>query len=372
MPEIMRILSRDAFARVLAEARAHTDQLRPAEWPLLAQVAEQLAFMAKATRRGRVPSDAECQRTTLGPLAAQNLESYDRDYADSLEELDYTFRRYEQLPPGPPVRRRGILQVWSGRHAFNKIVLELGVPRTISTIGAPLQPPFAPGVPHVHLLWDGVAVHVRAGGQHRLTIGGQPAWYGELAHRGWMTAGATTFRFLVEDRTPPPRQVEPGPARIAALAAFEPRCAAGSLYAVIDAARSARALQLLEESVDQYASLYDGEAGRVFDAVAPHVAHLREDSWLLERLVTEGWGEAWGIFVESAAGFDAVRRHLRKFLRVEVDGEPRPVFFRFYDPRVLGRFAEVITPDQRGELLAGMDAFIYEDDERRPQRLTLA
>ena len=158
----------------------------------------------------------------------------------------------------------------------------------------------------------------------------------------------------------------PTPASDAALAELRPRRDAGHLYAVIDAARSERALQLVEESVDPYASLYDGEAGRVFDDVAPYLVHFQRDSLLLERLVREGWGDAWGIFLESRASFDAVRRHLRQFLMVEVEGEPHRLFFRFYDPRVLKTFAEVITPEQRGEFMKQVEALLYEaDDELR-------
>lgn len=211
-----------------------------------------------------------------------------------------------------------------------------------------------------------MCAHVHAVGRHRLTVNGRPAWYGEFANRGWMTAGNTTFRFLAEDRTPPPKPVPspPPPAIDAALAELVPRCEAGRLYAVIDAARSPRALQLLEESVDAYASLYDGEAGRAHDDVAPYLVHLRGDSWLLERLVGEGHGEAWGLYIVSDRDFEAVRRHLRQFLMVEAEGEARRLFFRFYDPRVLATFAEVISPEQRSEFTKGLECLLYEQDGR--------
>ncbi|MFY0539101.1 DUF4123 domain-containing protein [Nannocystis pusilla] len=132
---------------------------------------------------------------------------------------------------------------------------------------------------------------------------------------------------------PRPRAHRPSAAAVAALTELERGRDTGNLYAIIDAARSDRALQLVEESIDPYASLYDGELGRAFDDIAPYLVHLQPSSRLLERLVTEGWGDAWGIYVESGAGFDKVRRHFRQFLKVEVEGEARPMFFRFYDPR---------------------------------------
>jgi hypothetical protein len=151
--------------------------------------------------------------------------------------------------------------------------------------------------------------------------------------------------------------------RAAALAELRPRCDAGVLYAVLDAARSARVVTLLEESVDAYASLYDGEQGRAYDDIAPYLVKLRRDSALLERLVAEGWTDAWGLYVASTADFDAVRRHLRRFLRVEVEDDPRRLLFRYYDPRVLRGFLESSTPEQRAELLAGQEAILFEHED---------
>lgn len=385
MPAPMRIVSRDAFAEVLREATTRTLALDPSRWDLLRTIQAQLAFMAQATTEGRLPNADERSRTTIGPLAARNLEEMDPIYADRLEELDYTFRRYHLLPAGPAMQRRAVLQLWSGPEAFRKLVLAPGDARTVGSASPDAQrpdsaspevrhtdtpppfqvraePPLAPA--HFEVLWDGVVAHVRALGPDKITLDGLPALHGELAHRGWMTAGRTAFRFIVEARTPasPPRP--PSAASIAALTTLAPLRGAGTLYAVIDAARSARALELVEESVDTYASLYDGERGRAFDDVAPYLVQLDRDSGLLERLVHEGWGEAWGIYLTSRASFETVRRHLRQFLMVEAEGEPHRLFFRFYDPRVLRAFAEMITPEQHRDFMAQLDTMLYESPEQ--------
>lgn len=371
MTDLMRIVSRDAFAAALVEARQRVQRLDPPSWPVLRQIDDQLEYIARATAGGRVPHEEDRAKTNIGLLAARNLEQLDPELADLLQELDYTFHRYPLLPKGPPVRRRGVLQVWSGRESYRKLILEPGVQRIVGTADADLVVHAEPGgAAQFAIVWDGVSAHVRALGRQRLTVDGKPAWYGEMANRGWMTAGDTTFRFLVEDRTPPPAPVEPSPAAQAALAALQPRRDAGTLYAVIDAARSERALLLLEESVDAYASLYDGEQGRAFDDVAPYLVHLRRDSGLLDRLVGEGWGDAWGIALDSRAGFDGLRRHLRRFLMVEVEGEPSRMFFRFYDPRVMRTFADVITPEQRADLLKEIDAVLFEGESGELRTLT--
>ncbi len=47
---------------------------------------------------------------------------------------------------------------------------------------------------------------------------------------------------------------------------------------------------------------------------------------------------------------------------VELEGESRRVYFRFYDPRVMQTFADAITPEQRAELLQVLDAIHFEGD----------
>jgi hypothetical protein len=143
------------------------------------------------------------------------------------------------------------LQVWTGRESFRKLIFEPGVARTVGSADADFVVHGEPaGAPHFQLVWDGVCAHVQAIDPHPITIGGEPVWYGEMANGAWMTAGETTFRFLVEDRSPPLAPVAPTPASEAALAALTPRRDAGILYVILDAARSARALQLACESVD--------------------------------------------------------------------------------------------------------------------------
>ncbi|MBA3544994.1 MAG: DUF4123 domain-containing protein [Nannocystis sp.] len=364
MTDTMRIVSRDAFAEVLAEAVAHTAQLSAIGHPAAASIAAQLEHMARTTARGRVPADDERTGINLGPLAVRNFEQTDPEFADSLAELDYTFRRYPLLPEGAPIRRRGILQVWSGGDSFHKIILDPGLVRTVGTGNADfVVNPDPGGSPHFQIVWDGVVATVLSQGNHVMTVQGLAAWMGELANGGWMTAEATTFRFFVEDRTPQPKPVAPERLREAALAELRPRRDAGTLYAVLDAARSGRVVTLLAESVDPYASLYDGEQGRAYDDIAPYLVKLRRDSALLERLIAEGWTDAWGLYIASGADFDAVRRHLRNFLRVEVEGDPRRLLFRYYDPRVLRDFLGLSTPEQRAALLAGQDAIVFEYED---------
>jgi hypothetical protein len=140
------------------------------------------------------------------------------------------------------------------------------------------------------------------------------------------------------------------------------------LFAILDAARSERICVLLRESIDASCSLYDGLTAITMAEVAPYVVSLSSGSRLLEHLVMEGFGDAWGIY---ATGLDltlkSVRAHLRTLLfveaEVEAETEAEPMYFRFYDPRVLRVFAEVRTPRQEEQLLGPIASFLCEGED---------
>ncbi|MBI4703213.1 MAG: DUF4123 domain-containing protein [Deltaproteobacteria bacterium] len=267
----------------------------------------------------------------------------------------------------------GILQVFYGPSAFRKIVLEPGNVRCVGRghrADVVLAQDKGLAGRHFEVAWNGRAARVRdLGSPSGIALGGQPARSGELRHRGWMSAGGSTFRFFVEGFTPAPEPVAASPQQDGVLAELAAPCERGELYAVLDAARAERILQLAEEAVDDHASLYEGAPGRALDDVAPYLVHFLPGSGLLGRLVREGWGRAWGIYLASAASPKLVRRHLRRFLIVEAEPQRERLYFRFYDPRVLCRFAALCTVRQKSELVAGLDAVWFEDESGKLCRL---
>ncbi|HSO00456.1 MAG TPA: DUF4123 domain-containing protein [Candidatus Nanopelagicales bacterium] len=196
----------------------------------------------------------------------------------------------------------------------------------------------------------------------------------EVEHGGWIRAGGTDFMVYVEGRTPPPREDPadiPGRLRFhearrqrsaeAALRELRAEAASAPLYAVLDAARGARILELVRESVEPHRSLYEGAPGEPLEDVAPYlVGPFAPDSRLLDRLVMEGWGKRWGIYCTTPRAFRELRRHLRRFLVVEVDDTGERLYFRFFDPRVLGRFLPTCSPRQEEELFGEIRAFFVE------------
>ena len=133
---------------------------------------------------------------------------------------------------------------------------------------------------------------------------------------------------------------------------------------MLDAARDERVLTLLQESIDEYRSLYEGPQGTALESVAPYLVQLQKDSRLLGALVQEGWGNHWGIYFTSSASFIEVRRHLRKFLMIELEGDPGRFYFRFYDPRVLHSFLPTCSAEQRKDFFGPIARLFYETREK--------
>jgi pSer/pThr/pTyr-binding forkhead associated (FHA) protein len=93
------------------------------------------------------------------------------------------------------------------------------------------------------------------------------------------------------------------------------------LYAILDAARDPVILaRLLLDCKEEYQSLYEGDEGVKLAAFAPYLVALPPGSAFLETIVRDGWGKSWGVYLSCDRPFQEVRRHLRHFLMVQLEG----------------------------------------------------
>jgi hypothetical protein len=216
---------------------------------------------------------------------------------------------------------------------------------------------------HFELAWDGATCTLKDLESARGTRLGGKRIEGTVTapHGAWIQAGDTSFSVYVEAWTPA-RVTSPVPERAAeALSVLRPQV--GHLYAVLDAAQDRRVRQLCHESVDETRSLYEGAKGEGLADVAPYLVRFEEGSELLARVIEEGWGRSWGVFLTSRAPFKAVRRQLRRFLIVEGEASRQRLYFRYYDPRVLRAFMPLATVRQKDEIFADViDAFVAEGE----------
>ena len=89
------------------------------------------------------------------------------------------------------------------------------------------------------------------------------------------------------------------------------------LFALLDAARDPKILEILRTSGEHYLSLYEGPQSDELADWAPYLVALSARSSLAKILVSEGWGQSWGVFLTCSLPFAEVRKHFRRFLLVK-------------------------------------------------------
>jgi hypothetical protein len=229
---------------------------------------------------------------------------------------------------------------------------------------------------HLELSWDGARCHFRDLKSASGTVrnGEEGLTEGDLANGDWLKVGETVLTVHLEGATPARDPADEDDEALAAqrraravsaeaaLQTLEHEAAKAPLYAVVDAARDRRILELCRESVEEHRSLYDGVEGETMAHVAPYLIRLPAGSRLLGALVREGWGSRWGVYLTSPLPFTEVRRHLRRFLMVELEESGDRMYFRFYDPRTLMTFIPSCSPRQAQEFFGSASAFFFEGE----------
>lgn len=202
-------------------------------------------------------------------------------------------------------------------------------------------------------------------------VAGRTAFSVSLVVEGGAVVEAPTV--VPPSAPPPPEPIEAEPAPAAPAVSAPVAVDAGRvvaflhrqrepLYALLDAARDPNVLELLRPSGAEHQSLYEGFKGELLADFAPYLVRLAANSPFLETLAREGWGRAWGVYLTAGAPFADVRRHLRRFLMVKVEGG-REVYFRYYDPRVLRVFLPTCTPEEARDFFGPIESYLMEAPE---------
>lgn len=270
---------------------------------------------------------------------------------------------------------RAIARVWSGPRRGAKAVIAEGQTLRIGrTERADLFFPHDSRMSALHceIAWDKGALRLRdlgsAGGTRR---DGERVTDAPLRDGEMVQAGETVIGVYLEDGVAPRKRHKPTAqeAVVRERALAELRRHEG-LYAVLDAAADERVLELLYRSVEDHVSLYDGTKGEALSEVAPHLVKITPHERLIERLVMEGWGRGFGIYLTWAGAMKDLRRHLRRFLMVMDDETARRMYFRFYDPIVLREFVPTCSPLQRAELFGEITSLLMEGPSGEVLRFT--
>lgn len=126
--------------------------------------------------------------------------------------------------------------------------------------------------------------------------------------------------------------------------------AGAPLWAIIDGASCPEMPQLVAENGG--VCLYRADTPE--DAPhAPWLIPVKPDTPISEDLSALGNIEHWGLMFASDATERQLRNHFRKFTMLWTPAEEHaPVYFRFYDPRVMGDALQALMPGDLAHLLA--------------------
>jgi hypothetical protein len=133
-------------------------------------------------------------------------------------------------------------------------------------------------------------------------------------------------------------------------------------YTILDAARDDKIYPELVNSDIESLCLYLGEKAVELATVAPYLLELKREDPFTQWVLNNGLGKSWGIFLQSSAPFKELHRHFRKFLMV-YDEEGTPLYFRFYDPRVLRVYLPTCNESELQTVFGPVTQFYVEGKE---------
>lgn len=139
-----------------------------------------------------------------------------------------------------------------------------------------------------------------------------------------------------------------------------------NLYAVLDGASVEDLLPRLYGLRPEFKCLYRGELEPDVAAVAPYLVQLDPGDEFTEWVVSEGWGQHWGIFAASDADLRTVHQYLRT-LNIVHAPDLKPLLFRYYDPRVLRQYLPTCNAEELGTVFGPVSRYLLEGDD--PQTL---
>ena len=134
-------------------------------------------------------------------------------------------------------------------------------------------------------------------------------------------------------------------------------------YVILDGAQTPTLLDALHaDNSPPWRCLFTGQLEPDMAIVAPYLIELEQSSAFTRRLLAEGWGKNWGVYLTSQLALPALWRNVRQ--QVHVYGPNlESLYFRFYDPRVMRNYLPTCTPQQLAEFFGPVDFYIAEGEE---------
>lgn len=133
-------------------------------------------------------------------------------------------------------------------------------------------------------------------------------------------------------------------------------------YVILDAAIDESIYKKIKDEGHQDGCLYYGTKGQELAHVAPYLIHLKPGDAFTKWVLNAGWGNSWGIFLESPATPEQLKRHFRRFLMV-YDENATPFYFRFYDPRVFQVYLPTCNVKELKTVFGPVKAYFLESED---------
>ncbi len=133
-------------------------------------------------------------------------------------------------------------------------------------------------------------------------------------------------------------------------------------FLILDAARILGEIETAQTLQADFLNLYLGTGEEYLSSVAPYLFPFQADSefgkWFLEK----GWGNSWGMFIDTNVLMEDLQKHFRKYLMVKTE-DGREMYFRFYDPRVLRKFLPSCDENKLKAFFGPVKIFGMESDD---------
>ena len=138
-------------------------------------------------------------------------------------------------------------------------------------------------------------------------------------------------------------------------------------YLLLDASISPDIPICVEAFPETARCLFDGAAFEELADVGPWLVELRRygDAW--DWFVADGYGQNWGIILQSRLPLMKLKTQLKKFIKI-ADEEGNTYFFKYYRPQHLNAYLPGFDQDQRTSFLRGIDA-IWAETHQSPETL---
>ena len=137
-------------------------------------------------------------------------------------------------------------------------------------------------------------------------------------------------------------------------------------YALLDGAQNPQLLDwLYAPEGPEFRCLFAGELEGDMAEVAPYLVELQRETPFTEQLLGPAWCPNFGLLLTSADALPKVWRHLRQHTMV-YGPDLEPLYFRFYDPRVLRGFLPSCNPQQLLNFFGCVDFFLSEGADGGP------